>query len=266
MTGKKKVLLKTAIAYLLLFFIPLFLYFIFFVIHFNLLPRKGPGNAYMSERFQKSQNSGFPSHDIMDNFYELNLEMFRANKRITAEHSYSSKWYTWPFMLRPVYYWNSDVTVKEDSWHEKIYFIGNPFVWWLSTITIVYVFIYSFLQGLYYLCSRLWQTLFRASPRTKQAPLRIFTLVLLYGIYAANFLPFIFIGRVMFLYHYLAALVTAIMITAITLASHAKPKKFLISFLIAGTLVGFFAMFPITYGTTLDASWPRSVFWLKSWI
>ena len=263
---KKNELFKTAAGYGLLLVIPLIIYVVFFAVHFNLLPRHGSGNAYMGERFQKSQQAGFPSRDFMDNFYELNLEMFRSNQRITATHSYSSKWYTWPFMLRPVYYWNSDVTVGEHSWYAKIYFIGNPFVWWLSTITVIYFFIYNFLQGLHYVFLQLWRKLLRKSAHEKQKPLHIFIPLLLCAAYLGNFLPFIFIGRVMFLYHYLTALVIAIMITAIMLASRPKPRKIFISFLITGTICGFFVMFPITYGTILNTSWPSSVFWLKSWI
>lgn len=265
-TRKKKELLKTVIGYALLFLIPLIIYVVFFAVHFNLLARKGPGNAFMNERFQKSQVSGFPKQDFVDNFYELNLEMFRANKRIVAEHSYSSTWYTWPFMLRPVYYWNSDITAGEYSWHEKIYFIGNPFVWWLSTIIVAYFFIYTFLRGLYYVFSRLWQTLPHTSARITQTSLEVFVPLFLGAAYLLNFLPFMFIGRVMFLYHYLTALIVAIIITALVLASRPKPRRVVMGFLIAGTVLGFFAMFPITYGTVLDASWPSSVFWLKSWI
>lgn len=262
----KKELLKAVLGYALLLFIPLIIYVVLFAVHFNLLARKGPGNAFMSERFQRSHISGFPKQDFMDNFYELNLEMLRANKRITDTHSYSSKWYTWPFLLRPVYYWNSDTTVGEHSWYEKIYFIGNPFVWWFSTITTAYFFMYNLLRGFYYVFLRLWKKLQDTSVHTKQIFPNIFVLLFLCSAYLANVLPFIFIGRVMFLYHYLTALVVAIMITAITLASRPKPHAVLMGFLIAGTLVGFFAMFPITYGTGLDVSWPRSVFWLKSWI
>ena len=100
----RKEMTRMAAGYLVLLIVPPIIYTSFFAIHLGLLPKAGPGNAYMSARFGQSQASGFPLRDFSKNFYELNLEMFRANQRITATHSYSSKWYTWPFMLRPIYY------------------------------------------------------------------------------------------------------------------------------------------------------------------
>jgi len=264
--GKRKELFRTLVAYLFLLLIPSIIYFVLFAIHFNLLPHKGPGNAYMSERFQKSQSNGFPSRDFMDNFYELNLEMFRSNQRITATHSYGSKWWSWPFMLRPVYYWNKDITVGNNSWYAKIYLIGNPFVWWLSTIAVIYFFVSNMSKGVWFSINQLIKKLMKKSMQVKKKSSDAFMIVFLAIAYLVSFLPFIFIGRVMFLYHYLTALVVAIMITAISLSSTAKPRKLLMGFLVAGTIGGFFVMFPITYGTVLNASWPRSIFWLASWI
>ena len=84
--------------------------------------------------------------------------------------------------------------------------------------------------------------------------------------YIVNLLPFIFIGRVMFLYHYLTALVFAIIITAVIIAANPKPRPVLFGLLIAGTVAGFIAIFPVTYGTITHSAWPASIFWLKSWI
>lgn len=265
-TGKRRELLKALLAYFSLLVIPPIIYFAFFAIHFNLLPHKGSGNAYMGERFQKSQAAGFPSRDFMDNFYELNLEMFRSNQRITATHSYGSKWWSWPFMLRPVYYWNKDITVGSNSWYAKIYLIGNPFVWWLSTIAVIYFFTNNMLKGFWFYIKQLIQKLTKKSVQAKEKSSDAFMIIFLAIAYLVSFLPFIFIGRVMFLYHYLTALVVAIMITAISLTSSPKLRKLSMSFLIAGTLAGFFVMFPITFGTILNVSWPRSIFWLASWI
>ena len=95
-----------------------------------------------------------------------------------------------------------------------------------------------------------------------------FTIFFLGLAYLVNLFPFIFIGRVMFLYHYLTALVFAIIITAMAVASRPRPRKLVLGFLIIGIIAGFFVIFPISYGTILpgNMAWPRSVFWLMSWI
>ncbi|MBX4197890.1 phospholipid carrier-dependent glycosyltransferase [Candidatus Parcubacteria bacterium] len=85
-----------------------------FAIHFALLSNPGPGDAFMKSSFQ--------SEPFFQKFTELNTEMFQANRRLTAEHSYGSKWYTWPVMYRGVYYWQHS-TENEEA---RIYFLGNP--------------------------------------------------------------------------------------------------------------------------------------------
>ena len=265
-TAARKEIIRMVAGYLVFLIVPPVIYISLFAIHLGLLPKAGPGNAYMNARFGQSQASGFPLRDFPKNFYELNLEMLRANQRITATHSYSSKWYTWPFMLRPIYYWNKDITQGATTWYEKIYLLGNPFVWWMSTLAVVYFFMSVVCKTLYAIFSRLrgrWRHISEEHERTSVSALTI--LFLSFG-YLINLLPFIFIGRVMFLYHYLTALVFAIMIAAITLTSDTKPRKIFLGFLMAGTVIGFFVIFPVSYGTILNTAWPRYVFWLKSWI
>ncbi len=263
---QKKDLMHTIYAYGMFLVIPLILYVMFFAVHFSLLPKPGPGNAYMTARFVQSQKAGFPIGDFASNFYELNAEMFRANQRITATHAYSSKWYTWPFMLRPVYFWNKDIVAAgHASVYEKIYLLGNPFVWWLSTITVIYFFLVGVMKWLHALYLRLAG---KRKAETGEKGVSPFTWLFLITAYCVNLFPFIFIGRVMFLYHYLTALVIAIIIAAISVASFPRPRRIFFHLLIAGTLAGFFVIFPITYGTLMPGSipWPRSVFWLNSWI
>jgi len=258
--GIKKDFIKAAVAFTLLLLLPAILYTSLFALHFSLLKESGPGDAYMTGRFRQSRDAGFPLSDFSANFVELNREMYRANQRITATHSYSSQWYTWPWMLRPVYYWNKDISAGDTEWYAKIYFIGNPFVWWLSTVAVIYFFARAVAR----LLRRLWKRFRRAHEGVSQGSM--VTAVFLGVAYLFNLLPFIFIGRVMFLYHYLSALVFAIMIAAIAFTSESRPRKFFISLLIAGALLGFFAMLPLTYGIFLPASWPRSLFWLQSWV
>lgn len=245
--------------------IPILIYLAFFAVHFRLLMQPGTGNAYMGMRFNQSQKLGFPPRDFLANLYDVNAEMFRANQRITATHSYGSKWYTWPFMLRPVYYWNKDITAGGNSWYERIYLIGNPFVWWLSAIAVIYFLVSGITKGIIAVVRRLTKKRARVlSEKSREKSEHIFAVWFLGLAYVVNFFPFIFIGRVMFLYHYLTALVIAIMMMAITFGT--KPRKRMFVFLIAGTLTGFYIMFPITYGAIINTPWPRSIFWLKSWI
>lgn len=234
-----------------LFTVPVIIYGIFFYIHFALLPHEGPGDGFMSPALRESRAKGYPLSDFPANIIELNKEMFESNQRLSATHPYGSLWYTWPFMKRSIYYWNFDM--PNSAGYQRIYLLGNPFIWWLSTIlTFWYI-----LRTLGRYLDRLWRR------RRSSVP---FSDTLLTTGYLLNYLPFIFIGRVMFLYHYLSALIFAIMISAIIIAEVRRMRTQILAGTVAAVIIVFFIISPVTFGTTLYEPWPGSIFWLKSWI
>ena len=231
--------------------IPLVIYFGIFWIHFALLTKSGTGDAFMSTGFQKTlagnmhQADQIPTPNIVSKFVELNAEMYRSNARLDASHPYSSKWYTWPFMLRPIYYWVSsdapnpaDVVPKT----ERIYLIGNPFIWWLSTIAFVWGITHFFSDK---------------DEKNKKVA------VVLIGGFALNLLPFIGIGRVMFLYHYLTALVFTILMLAYILDKTRSWKPAVVVITFATIFFVYFA--PLTYGTPLTGVQYNQRVWLPTW-
>lgn len=216
--------------------VPFIFYFIIFQIHFALLPYPGPGDAFMA--------STFHTKGAMTKFIELNTTMYTANATVGG-HPYASQWYTWPLMLRPIYYWNGGPTWEAGS---KIYLLGNPFIYWLSTLSVI---------G--YLISFIWAFI-------RKKKIHKIGLLLFVG-YLFNFLPFIGIHRSMFVYHYASALVFAILIMAYLLD---RIRNNMIKYLILGGLSLFFiASFiyfsPLTYGLPIGIKAIESRFWIGSW-
>ncbi len=208
------------------FAIPFLVYFFIFWIHFSLLSKPGPGDAFMTPEF-RNQN-------IIQKFSELNLEMYRSNQRLTADHPYGSKWYTWPLMIRPIYYW-----VQNNA---RIYFLGNPFIWWASTVAMLLL---------------IFDMIFKKDSR-KELPL-----ILLGGI-VLNLLPFIGIKRVMFLYHYMTAYIFAILILAYLIDQAQRPNRKIYTLLAVAAL--FFIFFaPLSYGTALTPRAYENRVWLETW-
>lgn len=75
-----------------------------------------------------------------------------------------------------------------------------------------------------------------------------------------NLLPFMGIGRVMFLYHYFSALVFAVLMLAYWVGRW--PKSHAIAFALGILALGAYGYFlPLTYGTSSD----RPMFWLSAW-
>ncbi len=112
---------------------------------------------------------------ISDLFHYYKDVMWYEKSVSTATHPYASPWWSWPLMLRPVAYWQD---FKEQGPVATIWGAGNPILWWgvIPAITITAV-------------------------RASEGPdlTRIF---LVLG-YLANYVIWIPIGRILFLYHYM---------------------------------------------------------------
>ena len=217
---------------LILAVVPLAIYFALFALHFSLLSKAGPGDAFMKQDFQQKP--------LMAKFLELNAEMYRSNARLTATHPYSThppagyqkfNWYTWPLMMRPIYYWNEGVS--------RIYFLGNPLVWWGGTFGIL----------------TLLFSLRRKSPKIAW---------LIAGAWGLNLLPFIGIPRAMFLYHYLTAMIISVIALAYLIDQHSNKKKIALG-LASATLILFVFFAPLSYGLPLSDKAYHSRVWLRSW-
>jgi dolichyl-phosphate-mannose--protein O-mannosyl transferase len=115
------------------------------------------------------------------NFWQVHQEIWSFHQRIKGNqsdvHPYCSPWYSWLVMGRPVAYYFKRVGDKIYDVHA----MGNPLLWWFSTIAILVVF------------SRLFNR--------KE---RVISAYLICN-YIANLLPWLKISRCTFLYHYMAA-------------------------------------------------------------
>ena len=236
-------------------------YFSFFVIHIKLLPKSGPGDAFMSAEFQKSlRGSEYENFDALRDLslpqkvFELNAVMLRSNVSLTKSHDYASKWYSWPVMKRPIYYW-------EGSSGEKIYLLGNPLVYWLSLASIVVLLLWTAVSVI--------RNTNKEKSREKNRPRnrdRIKIAIFILAGYLINFLPFIFIGRVMFLYHYLAALVFGVIAIGF-LADElpARVRRYLMPSITILIFVSFLYFSPLTYG--IEPFWGslEGRFWFDAW-
>ncbi len=217
------------------FVIPLVIYFSIFTVHFSLLTKPGPGDAFMGSNFQEK--------NLVQKFVRLNTEMYFSNQRLTATHPYGSQWYSWPFMTRPIFYW-----VSGDS---RIYSLGNPIIWWSSTVAVVLLLLQSIEQG-------------ARSIKNKKSMFNVPYSLFLLGGYFLNLLPFIGIKRVMFLYHYLTALVFAILILVFIIGKQKNSRNIFIVLAIT-SILSFIYFSPLTYGLQLNPFAYNSRIWLPSW-
>ncbi len=131
-----------------------------------------------------------PKGDFLADMVEIHRTMMSANAGIRTPHPNASPWWAWPLMARPIFYWSGENTA--------IYFVGNPVLWWGTTIGLVVVAANVVLLKI---------TNLRLPDSEKPWPRLLWVPALGYLI---SFTPLVFVKRPLFLYHYLTSLLFAL--------------------------------------------------------
>jgi dolichyl-phosphate-mannose--protein O-mannosyl transferase len=177
------------------------------------------------------------------------VDMFSYHSNEATPHPYSSKWYEWPLIVRPVWYFSSIVTGSylNGGLREGISAFGNPLVWWIG-IPITFVMLYL--------------ALFK---KDKKATF------LLVG-YAAQFLPWTLISRTTYMYHYFPSVIFIVLMIAYAFqqcAEHLGKKKliFFCSIYGAAVIALFILFYPVLSGQPVEAEFvTRWLRWFDSWV
>jgi dolichyl-phosphate-mannose--protein O-mannosyl transferase len=209
------------------------------MVHFSLLTQPGPADSF---------------HPTTGRFVEdlrvVHRSMIDANANMVATHPDASLPLTWPIMKVPPYFWSGERSVE--------YLIGNPVVWWGSTLLLVSIIVNFGLTRV---------TQMKLGPRPQSS--RLWWLLLAY---ALAYLPFFRVSRILFLYHYLTPLVFALAIVLIWLdeVGWTRPEgtgRQRASYygVMVAAVVGFLLMSPLTYGYPAGAYGNWLVAAIRSW-
>jgi dolichyl-phosphate-mannose--protein O-mannosyl transferase len=219
-------------------------------LHFVLLTEPGPGDAWGVPHWDQPVVLSFLRETA-----QLHRVMLNANVGLTASHPDSSQWWEWPFMRTSVFYWNYGGT---DGRQGSIYFLGNPLVWWGSTMLLLCLLVDMAVRRLFSL-----QALKRAEMPLVWIPLL--------G-YIAALAPLVRVPRALFLYHYLTPLVFAILAVVLWLdatqffiGTTVGKQSRVYFFLLAVLIVLFLIFSPLTYGFLLSPRLYDALFWLPTW-
>ena len=188
-----------------------------------------------------SQNASLFSREYTKLVLDNQSFMFSYHANIKAEHPYSSRWYQWVLNIRPILYY---LDYLPQNRRVSIAAFVNPMICW---------------GGLLSLPVLLYMAVVR---RDRTA---VFILV---G-YASGLIPWMFISRLTFEYHYFAS--AAFLIPAIcytfSLIELGNPKA---GFYTVGftsvTVLLFIMFFPVLNGIPIDNTLGSELFgWLPSW-
>ncbi|HEX2883738.1 MAG TPA: phospholipid carrier-dependent glycosyltransferase [Candidatus Limnocylindria bacterium] len=118
---------------------------------------------------------------------ELHAQMFGYHFNLTAGHDSASPWWSWPLALKPTWFFGG--TAYDADQIAVIYNGGNPLLFWAGIPAVVTIGVLA------------WK---RRSP----------ALVLLVAAFAFQYVPWIRIERATFAYHYLTAVIFAMVAVA----------------------------------------------------
>ena len=211
-----------------LLIVPPLLYVATFALHFAFLSNAGSGDVFLSQEFLEGKKN------FVEKTIELNKLYYTTNRDLAFEHPYASKWYTWPAMTRPIFYWTGD--------NAKIYLLGNPIIWWSSMLSVVLFF-------LFFLFRNYWKD-------------RV-AVILALG-YVASFLPFVLINRVLFLYHYFTPLIFSIVMLSYIISKEKHANKIFVALLVLA-FIAFIYFAPLTYGLKQSPEQYENRVWFESW-
>lgn len=197
--------------------------------HFALLSEPGSGDAW-----------GVPTGHFVTDFVDVHKKMLDANYNLEQGHTYSSMWWSWPMMNRPVFYWQND--------GRSIYFLGNPVVWWGSFILGAVALVFSVMS--------LW---------FRDARVRSGGWVFLVG-YCIAYIPLMRVPRALFLYHYMVPLVFFLLfgLQWLDYVLRNRNRRVWYCSMAVAVVVMFVFFSPLAYGLRTP-SWQALLFWFSSW-
>lgn len=168
-----------------------------------------------------------------DIFWGMQKQMWWYHTRLKATHPYTSPWWSWPLMLRPVYLYTSN---EVGGFVSRIYAIGNPAVFWTGLVSIVISLLFSFIE------------------RSKKVAFVVFS-------YLIFFVPWALSPRIMFIYHYLPSIPFLAIAIGYTLR---RSLRFAIP-LLAIFLLFFLYFYPHWAGISIPLWLDTSYYWFSSW-
>jgi dolichyl-phosphate-mannose--protein O-mannosyl transferase len=196
-------------------------------------------------------------------FIEIHKQMLHYHEGVGSNvHPYCSKFYTWPFMLRPIGYSFSTETVHNALGHATtiytdVHLFPNPAITLFSTIAIICMGIN-------------WLVLFVRWFHNGVITRSFMIMSLLLAGYCANLLPWAMVTRCLFLYHYQSSAVFAMFALSWYLfylsTSRYKTLNLIAYFIFLCIIASFIYWVPFQLGITLEKSQFFQRMWLRSWI
>jgi dolichyl-phosphate-mannose--protein O-mannosyl transferase len=167
------------------------------------------------------------------------VSMYQFHSSLTEGHPYQSSWWSWPVLIRPIWYEYYEAT---PGVNRGVLAIGNPIIWWAS------------LPAFFIVALRAVRT--RALPET-----------FLVAGFLISYIQYAFISRALFLYHFLPALPFLMMALAGVLARvRARVGSGVVLIFMLLALGWFVEFYPVLSALPIRGDDLGRLMWFGSWI
>lgn len=170
-------------------------------------------------------------------------DMFRYHSTLEAEHPYSSPWWSWPFILRPIYYYSTyHGFVNGYEIKSGISSFGNPAVWWMGILAFFYAV---------------------KRKKNNDKDIEFFLLTA----FASQILPWTIVSRTTFIYHFFPSIPFIVLMITYFFKNYAARLnvKLVFAYLIV-VLILFVMFYPVLTGIPVAKVYVDIFLkWLPSW-
>ena len=184
-----------------------------------------------------------PGHGLKE-VWNYQLHMLNYHKGVFESHPFQSSWYQWPLDIRNIWYYVSDS--MPEGWVSSISALGSPAVWWTGFACLIWVIV-RLVLGYGKHDRRYWWVLIG---------------------FAANYLPWVLVPRITFVYHYFASVPFIVLATVLFFEDLCDKKKWgktalLGLMVVVGVLYALF--YPVLTGIPMTEFHASLLKWLPSW-
>lgn len=181
----------------------------------------------------------------LKSIWDLQVQMLNYHSGLGDDtHFFRSPWYEWPLIVKPMWYYSADIAYTGRGVVSSISCMGNPAVWW---------------TGLAALIALLVLLAVSAKPDVN-------FLLIAIG-FASQYLPWVFVPRSTFIYHYFASVPFIIIATVLMYEALRKKRPFIadtaVLALIALSLIAFIAFYPLESGSTCSYAYALRLRWFN---
>ena len=175
-------------------------------------------------------------------WWDAQTLMFNYHSGLEATHPFSSDWWQWPLDVMPVLFYRGSDMLNELSSSAST--MGNPFIWWMSVPAVACATVIA------------W---FKKDRR----------IVPVLVAYWSQYLPWILVSRLVFIYHYFScvpfAIIAIVYVMEYFMESNPKYTKYCYAFTAACGIL-FIMFWPVLSGYPVERSYVDNVLkWIPSW-